>query len=70
MLLQQLGWSYMVTFDKCKIYAESSSTSTFCVKAKKTINVVSFKNAIGNVIMSCIYGRYNKLILSEFLQRN
>ena len=52
----------MVIFDKCKVCGKGSMG-----KAKKSINVVSFKNAIVYICdMSCIYGRYESLILSEF----
>ena len=52
-------------------YAESSSTTivTFCVKANKSINAVSFKKCYNICDMSCIYGRYKNLILFGLLKK-
>ena len=51
MILQQLGWSYRTSSSTNAKYAESSSTNYIPFeKKKKSINVVSLKNAIVYVI--------------------
>ena len=46
--------------------AETSSTNhILCIKANKSINVVSFKKCYNICGMSCIYGRYKNLILFD-----
>ena len=49
----------MVIFDKCKGCRKQFN------KAKKSINVVSFKKCYNICDMSCIYGRYKNLILFD-----
>ena len=66
MILQKLGWSYghlreMQIIQK----AVQLTPSTFCVKTKTSLNVVSFKKCHDICNISCIYGRYINLILSE-----
>ena len=61
MILQQLGWSYR-HLRQMQSMQKAVQLTTFCVKS---INVVSFKRCYSIYDMSCIYGRYKKLILSE-----
>ena len=64
MILQQLGWSYG-HLRQMQSMQKAIQLTTFCVKSKENINVVSFKKCYSVPDVSCIYGRYNNLILSE-----
>ena len=65
MILQQLGWGYG-HLRQMQSMQKAVQLTTFCVsKAKKSINVVSIKKCYSICDMSCIYGRYKNLILSE-----
>ena len=69
MILQQLGWSYG-HLRQMQSMQKAVQLTTFCVKSKEKYKYCFFfKNAIVSLCditdMSCIYGRYIKLILSE-----
>ena len=64
MILQQLGWSYR-HFRQMQSMQKAVQQLHSVWKAKKSINVVSFKKCYSICDMSCIYGRYKNLILSE-----
>ena len=56
----------MVIFDKImRSMQKAVQLTTFCVKANKSINVVTFKKCYNICDMSCIYGRYKNLILFD-----
>ena len=64
MILQQLGWSYG-HLRQMQSMQKAIQLTTFCVKSKENINVVSLKKCYSVPDVSCIYGRYKNLILSE-----
>ena len=65
MILQQLGWSYG-HLRQMQSMQKAVQLTTFCVKSKKSINVVSLKKCYSICDMSpCIYGKYKNLILSQ-----
>ena len=62
MILQQLGWSYG-HLRQMQSMQKAVQLTTFCVKTKKSINVVSFKKCYSVCDMSCIFGRYKNVII-------
>ena len=66
MILQQLGWSYGHLRQMQSMQKAVQLLHSVC-KANIGINVVYFKKHYSTCIcdMSCIYGRYNNLILSK-----
>ena len=53
-------WSSSTNAKVCR-----KQLTTFCVKSKYSINVVSFKKCYNICDMSCIYSRYKNLILFD-----
>ena len=62
MILQQLWWSYG-HFRQMQNMQKAFQLTTFCVKSKEKYQC-SYK-CYSICDMSCIYGRYKNLILSE-----
>ena len=55
-MLQQLGWSYG-HLRHVQSMQKAVQLTTFCVKSKKSINVVSFKKCYSICGMPCIHVR-------------
>ena len=64
MILQQLGWSYG-HLRQMQSMQKAVQLTTFCVKSKEKYQCSFFKKCYSICDMSCIYGRYKSLILSE-----
>ena len=64
MILQQLGWSNG-HLRQMQSMQKAVQLTTYCVKSKEKYKCSLFKKCYSVSDMSCIYGRYKNLMLSE-----